>query len=146
MVMQRLDELAQFSAEHDALTRLYLAVELKAAALQTQAWMQAAGMAAHVDAVGNVVGRYEGREPGLPAVMLGSHIDTVRDAGKYDGCFGVIAAIQAVATLHEANERLPFAGSATIRPSVDGFQPPAGGCLRIQWRATSRRVATQTLS
>jgi hypothetical protein len=65
--MHRLDELAQFSAEHNALTRLYLTVELKAAALQTQAWMQAAGMVAHIDAVGNVVGRYDGR--GLGAMQ-----------------------------------------------------------------------------
>ena len=53
MVMHRLDELAQFSAEREALTRLYLTVELKAAALQVQAWMQAAGMVAQIDAVGN---------------------------------------------------------------------------------------------
>jgi allantoate deiminase len=124
MVMHRLDELAQFSAEHDALTRLYLTVELKAAALQTQAWMQAAGMVAHIDAVGNVVGRYDGRGPGLPAVILGSHIDTVRNAGKYDGCFGVIAAIQAVAALHEANERLPFAIEVVAFGDEEGVRFP----------------------
>ena len=57
-------------------------------------------MAARMDAVGNIVGRYEGDEPGAPALLLGSHIDTVRNAGKYDGNFGVIAAIEAVAELH----------------------------------------------
>jgi allantoate deiminase len=124
MVMHRLDELAQFSAEHDALTRLYLTGELKAAALQTQAWMQAAGMAAHIDAVGNVVGRYEGLEPGLPEVILGSHIDTVRNAGKYDGCFGVIAAIYAVAALHEAHERLPFAIEVLAFGDEEGVRFP----------------------
>jgi allantoate deiminase len=108
-VMARLDALAQFSSEPNALTRLYLSAEHKSAALRTQVWMQQAGMDASIDAVANIVGRYEGREPGLPVLLLGSHIDTVRDAGKYDGCFGVIAAIQAVAMLHEKDERLPFA-------------------------------------
>jgi hypothetical protein len=95
--MHRLDELAQFSAEHNALTRLYLTVELKAAALQTQAWMQAAGMVAHIDAVGNVGAL---RRAGPPAGGdTRSHIDTVRNAGKYDGCRGC-RGDPAVATLH----------------------------------------------
>ena len=123
-VMTRLDELARFSAEHDALTRLYLTTEHKAAALQTQAWMHDAGMDAHIDTVGNVVGRYEGHEPGLPALMLGSHIDTVRNAGKYDGCFGVVAAIQAVGLLHEAGERLPFAVEVVAFGDEEGVRFP----------------------
>ena len=57
-------------------------------------------MAAAIDAVGNVVGRYEGERPGAPALLLGSHIDTVRDAGNYDGKLGVLAGIEAVAALH----------------------------------------------
>ena len=117
--MARLDELGPLLAEPHALTRLYLSTEHKAAALQVQVWMEEAGMQAHIDAVGNVVGRYEGHEPGLPALLLGSHIDTVRNAGKYDGNLGVLAAIQAVAELHARGERLPFAievlASATRR-------------------------------
>ena len=123
-VMARLDALAQFSAEPNALTRLYLTTEHKSAALQTQVWMQEAGMEASIDAVANVVGHYEGRVPGLPAVLLGSHIDTVRNAGKYDGCFGVIAAIQAVAALHEANERLPFAIEVIAFGDEEGVRFP----------------------
>ena len=119
--MARLDELARFSAEPNALTRLYLSMEHKSAALQTQFWMQEAGMQAHTDAVANVVGRYEGREPGLPALLLGSHIDTVRNAGKYDGCFGVIAAIQAVAALHRR-------GSACPSPSRSSHSATRRGC------------------
>ncbi len=107
-VMARLDELARFSAEPDALTRLYMTTEHEAAALQVQAWMQEARVAAHIDAVGNVVARYERRAPDLPALLLGSHIDTVRNAGKYDGCFGVVAAIQAVANLRDTGVRLSF--------------------------------------
>src|SRR5471030_3114811 len=64
---------------------------------------------ARCDAVGNVVGRYEGEQPGLPCLMLGSHLDTVRDAGKYDGMLGVITAIECVGALSAKAVRLPFA-------------------------------------
>ena len=56
-------------------------------------------MTASIDAIGNVVGRYSGLRPGCPTLLIGSHIDTVRDAGRYDGCLGVVAAIEAVAVL-----------------------------------------------
>jgi allantoate deiminase len=72
-------------------------------------WMKDAGMAAHLDAIGNVCGRYEGDRPGLPCLMLGSHYDTVRDAGKWDGPLGVITAIACVAELNRRGVRLPFA-------------------------------------
>ncbi|RZN10431.1 allantoate amidohydrolase [Bradyrhizobium genosp. SA-3] len=106
--MRRLDELAEFSSEANALTRLYLSPEYKAAALQVMAWMSEAGMTTMIDAVGNVVGRYDGQVPDKPALLLGSHIDTVRNAGKYDGNLGVLVAIAAVAELNRAGERLPF--------------------------------------
>src|SRR5689334_14109840 len=123
-VMSRLDELARFSSDRGALTRLYLSTEHKSAALQTQIWMQEAGMQAQIDPVANVVGRYEGREPGLPALLLGSHIDTVRNAGKYGGCLGVVAAIEAVAALHAAGERLPFAIEVIAFGDEEGVRFP----------------------
>jgi allantoate deiminase len=109
IVMRRLDELAQFSSDPNALTRLYLTPEHKAAVGQVMAWMREAGMEAEIDAVGNVVGRYEGRRPDVRTLLIGSHIDTVGNAGKYDGSLGVIVGIQAVAELHARGERLPFA-------------------------------------
>jgi allantoate deiminase len=72
-------------------------------------WMRAAGMTVRVDAIGNVVGRYEGEGDGQPCLMLGSHLDTVRDAGRYDGMLGVVTAIDCVADLAGRNRRLPFA-------------------------------------
>ncbi len=66
-------------------------------------------MSACLDAIGNVVGRYEGSAPGAPCLMLGSHLDTVRNAGKYDGMLGVVAAIDCVHTLSARGARLPFA-------------------------------------
>ena len=66
-------------------------------------------MRAHLDAIGNVCGRYEGDRPGLPCLMLGSHYDTVRDAGQWDGPLGIITAISCVADLNRRGRRLPFA-------------------------------------
>ena len=63
-------------------------------------------MRAHLDAIGNVCGRYEGDRPGLPCLMLGSHYDTVRDAGKWDGPLGLITAIACVADLNRRGKRL----------------------------------------
>ncbi len=72
-------------------------------------WMRDAGMAAHQDAIGNVIGRYEGAAPGARALLLGSHLDSVRDAGRWDGPLGVITAIACVDALHRAGRRLPYA-------------------------------------
>lgn len=66
-------------------------------------------MSVRVDAIGNVLGRYEGTQPGQPALMLGSHLDTVENAGRYDGILGVITAINCVARFHKAKRRFPFA-------------------------------------
>jgi len=107
--MDRTEALARHSEQPDGLTRVFLSPELRAASDLVRAWMREAGMAARVDAMGNVVGRYEGREAGLPCLMLGSHLDTVRDAGKYDGMLGVLTAIECVHALHAEARRLPFA-------------------------------------
>ena len=101
-------------------------------------------MRAHLDAIGNVCGRYEGERPGLPCLMLGSHYDTVRDAGKWDGPLGMITAISCVADLHRRGRRLPFAievdrfrrrGGRPVRVDL-ARQPRGGGHLR---RERSRR-------
>jgi allantoate deiminase len=123
-VLDRLDELARFTDQPGQLTRLYLSPSHKAASLQVRDWMAAAGMEVRVDAVGNVVGRYEGTDPGRPVLLIGSHIDTVRNAGKYDGNFGVIAAIAAVADLHGRGERLPYAIEVLAFGDEEGVRFP----------------------
>lgn len=104
-----IDALAAISETAGQLTRVFLSPEQRRASDLVLSWMRDAGMTGRVDAIGNVVGRYEGICAGLPALVLGSHLDTVRDAGKYDGMLGVVTAIAAVATLNRAGERLPFA-------------------------------------
>jgi allantoate deiminase len=108
-IWEHCEALARCSEEPDRLTRVFLSGEQRAANELTLGWMREAGMSAGLDAIGNCVGRYEGKEPGLPALVLGSHLDTVRDAGKYDGMLGVVAAIECVHTLNKRGERLPFA-------------------------------------
>ena len=108
-IMERCEALSRLSEAPDALTRVYLSDEQRAANALVLDWMRAAGMNARLDAIGNVVGRYEGRTSGAPCLMLGSHYDTVRDAGKWDGPLGLITAIACVADLHRRGRRLPFA-------------------------------------
>ena len=122
--MSRLHQLGMLSSDPGALTRLYLTPEHKAATALVRRWMGEAGMSASVDAIGNVVGRYAGARPGCPTLILGSHIDTVRDAGRYDGCLGVVAAIEAVAVLARAGERLPFAIEVLAFGDEEGVRFP----------------------
>jgi allantoate deiminase len=108
-ICRRIDELAAISEAPDKLTRVFLSPEQARASDLVLSWMRDAGMSARIDAVGNVVGRYEGARPGLPALVLGSHLDTVRDAGKYDGMLGVVTAIACVDQLNRASRRLDCA-------------------------------------
>ena len=95
--------------EHGQLTVTYLTAAHQAAARRLQQWMQEAGFdSVHIDAVGNVVGVYDGADPAAPRLMTGSHFDTVRNGGKYDGRLGILAPIAVVQRLHEAGRRLPF--------------------------------------
>ncbi|WP_222183055.1 allantoate amidohydrolase [Geminicoccus harenae] len=107
-LMARLDELGRVSTDPGRLNRQpYTAAHRQAIEL-VAGWMQAAGMATRVDAIGNLIGRYEGEDPAAPVVLIGSHLDTVVDAGRYDGALGVLAGVQVVAALHDGGERLPF--------------------------------------
>ena len=121
-IVRRINALAAISETPGQLTRIFLTSEHRAAADLLLQWMKEAGMAAHLDAIGNVCGRYEGERPGLPCLMLGSHYDTVRDAGKWDGPLGLVTAISCVADLHRRNLRLPFAVEVTGFADEEGVR------------------------
>ena len=121
-IVGRIDRLAAISETPANLTRIFLTAEHRAAAELILSWMRDAGMRAHLDAIGNVCGRYEGERPGLPCLMLGSHYDTVRDAGKWDGPLGLITAISCVADLHRRGRRLPFAIEVTGFADEEGVR------------------------
>src|ERR1700742_95950 len=121
-IVRRIHALGAISETPGQLTRIFLTAEHRKAADLILSWMRDAGMSAHLDAIGNVCGRYEGERPGLPCLMLGSHYDTVRDAGKWDGPLGLITAISCVADLHRRNVRLPFAVEVTGFADEEGVR------------------------
>jgi len=107
-ILRRCDELAAISRPGAGVTRLYLTDEHRAAMVLVAGWMREAGMEVHADQAANVIGRYPPPKGDGRYLLTGSHIDSVIDAGKYDGPLGVITAIDCVATLHRDGRRLPF--------------------------------------
>ena len=106
--MALVDALARHTDEPGRLTRLYLSPAHRATAEATLGMMREAGLEARIDAVGNAIGRREGRERGAPALIIGSHLDSVVDAGRFDGPLGVVAGIVAAEALAREGA-LPFA-------------------------------------
>ena len=107
------EKLAQHSdpgyAEKGQLTVTYLTDAHRACAQRISHWMRDCGFdEVEVDAVGNVVGRYRAATPGAKYLMTGSHYDTVRNGGKYDGRLGIFVPMASVRELHRAGRRLPF--------------------------------------
>lgn len=109
LVMQRIDALAQISEDAGKLTRTFASPAMKCANELVGSWMREAGLAVRTDAIGNLIGHYPAAQPDGKILLLGSHLDTVRDAGKFDGPLGVLVAIACVQHLSETKKRLPFA-------------------------------------
>jgi allantoate deiminase len=106
--MVRCDELAAYTEEPGRITRSYGTPAHEAARNVLANWMRDAGLEVRIDAVGNLRGRVEGSRPTAPALLLGSHLDSVRDAGRYDGPLGILVAIEAADRLRNGPQRLPF--------------------------------------
>jgi allantoate deiminase len=96
-----------FSDTAEGLSRRYLTPAHRAALDALAGWMRAAGMVVRLDAAGTLIGRYEGTGP--KTLLIGSHIDTVGDAGAYDGTLGVMLGLGCVEALAAQGRRLPFA-------------------------------------
>jgi hydantoinase/carbamoylase family amidase len=107
--MDRAQVLGAITEDPPRVTRTYLTPQHREAGERLAGWMREAGMAVHWDALGNVVGRYPGATDDAPVVMTGSHLDSVRDAGKYDGLFGILSPIECVAALNAQGRRLRHA-------------------------------------
>lgn len=105
-VMERIESLGLLSEEAGCLTRRFATPALAEANAAVMEWMRAAGMTVWQDSIGNVRGRYAGT--GHKTLLLGSHLDSVRDAGKFDGPLGVLVALACIEELGQRGERLPF--------------------------------------
>jgi allantoate deiminase len=119
-VMERCEVLGRVSEEPGMLVRPYGSRALGEANDLVAGWMREAGMSMRRDAFGNVIGRYGGTGP--RTLILGSHLDTVRDAGKYDGSLGVLVALAVVERLRDRDERLPFAVEVVAFADEEGLR------------------------
>lgn len=107
-VMDWCETLGAISDSDAHLTCAYMTPAHQRSAALIAEWMRASGMTVHIDAVGNVVGRYAAAHPGAQTLVTGSHYDTVRNGGKYDGRLGILLPLALVAQLHARGERLPY--------------------------------------
>lgn len=108
-MLARAAEMAQHSDQEQGLTCAYLTRAHQATAGLIRDYMLAAGLDAHIDAVGNVVGRLPGSRPDAGALLTGSHYDTVTNAGRYDGRLGILLPISVAARLRRDGRQLPYA-------------------------------------
>ncbi len=129
-IMERANALGAISEEPDRRTRRYGTPAMRQVNDLVAEWMRAAGMSVRRDAIGNLIGRYEAATPGssmgAKTLLLGSHLDTVRDAGKYDGPLGVLTALAAVERLHARAERLPYAIEVYAFADEEGLRYHSG--------------------
>jgi allantoate deiminase len=106
---RRLDSLGLITDEPDRLTRTFLSPAMRRANAEVGAWMREAGLRVREDAFGNLIGRSESARPDARTLLVGSHLDTVRDAGRFDGALGVLLPIIALEELRRRGTTLSFA-------------------------------------
>ncbi|MEA9579434.1 allantoate amidohydrolase [Xanthomonas nasturtii] len=116
---------APYSDTPEGLFRAWLSPAHRAAIAQVSTWMRQAGMQVRLDAAANLIGRYDGTQADAPALLIGSHLDSVRDAGRYDGPLGILLGIECVAALHAQARRLPFAIEVIAFGDEEGSRFPA---------------------
>ena len=136
--MQRCDELGAISDEDGCLTRTYHSPGMQRANTLVGSWMRAAGLEVREDAAFNLIGRWPSANPHARTLLLGSHLDTVRNAGKYDGPLGVLAALTVVEKLRAEKTALPF------HIEVIGFSDEEG--VRYQTTYLGSRALAGTLT
>ena len=135
----RLSELAKIGKhEEGGVARLSFTTEERAAKDLVASYMQEAGLAVREDAAGNLFGRREGTEPEAPAILIGSHVDSVLNGGDFDGPLGVLGGIEVLQTMDEE-------GVASERPvEVVAFTDEEGA--RFSLGMIGSRALTGTLS
>jgi allantoate deiminase len=137
-LIRRCDELGAISDEPGCITRTFHSPATQRANELVAHWMHAAGMVVREDAAFNLLGRWESSQRGAKTFLLGSHLDTVRNAGKYDGPLGVLLAIACVEHLREQKVTLPF------HLEIVGFSDEEG--VRYQTTYLGSRALAGTLT
>jgi len=121
---RRLERLGRVSEERGATTRTFLSPAMRRATALVGAWMRGAGLATRVDRAGNLIGRTRDRR-GARTLLMGSHLDTVRDAGRFDGALGVLLPIAALEVLRSRGLELPFAVEVLGFSEEEGVRFPS---------------------
>lgn len=123
-VAERLRQLAAASDDADGLTRLTLSPAHKRAVDMVEGWMRGAGLSTRLDAAATLVGRQEAPRAGAKTLLIGSHIDSVRNAGIFDGPLGVVIAIEALEQLRARQVALPFGVDVLAFGDEEGVRFP----------------------
>lgn len=136
-ILARCDELAALTDEPGGITRSFHSPAMQRANRLVGRWMREAGLEVREDSAFNLIGRLPSSNPRARSFVLGSHLDTVRNAGKYDGPLGVLTALACAANLRQAGQALPF------HLEVIGFSDEEG--LRYQTTYLGSRAMAGTL-
>lgn len=142
-LVSQLDELGRITDEPGRLTRTFLSPAMARATELVGSWMRDAGLEVRTDSVGNVIGRLASKNPRAKTLLLGSHLDTVRDAGRFDGPLGVLLPVVALAELQRRGGALPF------HVEVLGFSEEEGvrfACAYLGSEGYTGRLKESTLA
>lgn len=146
-VMHWCDQLAAISSHPENISRFYLTPEHKRCNELVAQWMQDAGMETWVDAAGNLCGRYDGKNPCAKTLILASHLDSIPNAGAYDGILGVLVAIAVVEQFYQNDITLPYAieiigfgdeEGTRFGSTLLGSRAVAGTWNPVWWELTDR--------
>lgn len=140
-VLARCGTLATFSEDVGSIRRTFLSPPMHDCHRELERWLNPRGVTTYIDAVGNLHGLYAGLEPDGPRLLLGSHLDTVPNAGAYDGVLGVILAIALIEALN--GRKLPFAIEIVAFSEEEGVR---FGVPFIGSRALAGRLGEEVLS
>ena len=137
-VLARCEALAGETERPGTITRTFLSPPIRRVHAHLDGWMRAAGMEVRLDTAANLIGRYPaiGGRDQAPTLLIGSHLDTVPDGGRYDGALGVLLGLAAVRALDRAGRRLPFAVEVVGFSEEEGvrYRTPYLGSLALSGR------------
>jgi allantoate deiminase len=140
-IIARCREIASFTEVPGEITRTFLSPPLHEVHALLRHWMEAAGMTVHIDAIGNLRGLYPGLTPNAPRLLIASHLDTVPNAGAFDGILGVILGLAMIEELH--GQHLPFAIEIIGFSEEEGirFSKPFLGSLALIGKLDQQALA-----